>query len=48
MLWLKQNMTQRVTQGGEAVGDRLLAKKLEEAQGLNQGLKEANASFNFY
>jgi hypothetical protein len=35
-----------VTQGGEAVGDRLLAKKLEEAQGLNQGLKEANTSFN--
>jgi hypothetical protein len=35
-----------VTQGGEAVGDRLLVKKLEEAQGLNQGLKEANTSFN--
>lgn len=35
-----------VTQGGEAVGDRVLAKKLEEAQGLNQGLKEANTSFN--
>jgi hypothetical protein len=43
---IKAEYDAAVTQGGEAVGDRLLAKKLEEAQGLNQGLKEANTSFN--
>jgi hypothetical protein len=43
---IKAEYDSAVTQGGEAVGDRLLAKKLEEAQGLNQGLKEANTSFN--
>jgi hypothetical protein len=36
-----------ITQGGSAAGDRVLAKKLEEAQGLNQGFKKANASFAY-
>jgi hypothetical protein len=45
---IKAEYDSAVTQGGEAVGDRLLAKKLEEAQGLNRDLKIANASFNLY
>jgi hypothetical protein len=44
---VKAEYDSAITQGGSAAGDRLLAKKLEEAQGLNTDLKMANSQFAY-